>query len=43
MLPRNINRKTSKNSSNEDDSYKEFRENININVEGNFGKKGHGY
>lgn len=43
MLPRNIHRKTSKNSNNDEDSYKEFRENINSNIEPNFNKKAHGY
>ena len=43
MLPRNIHRKTSKNSGNDEDTYKEFRENINSNVEPNFNKKANGY
>ena len=37
MLPRNISKKSSKNSS-EADNYKEFRENINTNIEPNFNK-----
>ena len=42
MLPRNIHRKVSKTS--EEENYREFRENINLNVvEANYGKKGHGY
>ncbi len=44
MLPRNnITKKSSKNS-NDQDSYKEFRENINTNVEHNSNKsKAHGF
>ena len=42
MLPRNINRKASKNTGNQEENYKEFRENINSNVGPNFNKKGHG-
>jgi hypothetical protein len=43
MLPRNIHRKVSKNPGNEEENYREFRENMNSNVEPNFIKKGPGF
>ena len=36
MLPRNIHRKVLKNPGNEEENYREFRENMNSNVEPNF-------
>lgn len=45
MLPRNnITKKSSKNANDKEDNYKEFRENINSNIEQNLNKpKQHGY
>ena len=43
MLPRNIHRKASRTSVNEEENYREFRENVNQNVEPNFNNMGHGY